>query len=318
MKMKLLLVLLSIIFMPSSILAQKKSKSTCEYIKNEIDPFTKKIEARTEPYYLVFKKDINLNTYGPSRAIINVVGVNEENQNQLLFNMYFWNAGTENFTGIYLLLQNDQVVDLNTRKHANIEFESDWSISWQFYDIPDSAWLMLKLNPIKTMRIYLSSATSVDVQIMEENQNAIMKAVSCIDELNIPKPEAPNIIKETSINKDQTNTNPTEKSRFIRYTPEHKEMLFNSWKLSLCTENSVSVKCPEYHMTINRDGSYNFNLDASASSPVKSGTYQIINENFILFIKPDGPPETFEIIQAKENVLELKTGSKTRIFTIHD
>jgi hypothetical protein len=181
MKPKLFLMMFLILGV-GNIFAQK---SDCKYAINKIDEFTKEKTVYTKDN-LMYKEGTLFSRVEIHDQAINVNGVNKIEISMMCNepSSFGWFG---NFSSILLSLENDNVVTLKTEGDTPYNYSNDapWQTYWQFFYLSESDWLLVKNNPIKSVRIITNYIH--DIKIKKENSRSLSEAINCIDILNIPK-----------------------------------------------------------------------------------------------------------------------------------
>jgi hypothetical protein len=172
-----------------------ESETSCKYEKDLIDDFTKKRIVLTKPGTLIETKMPDGSRAGFSNVCgSNINGVNGLKFSSGLANIISFNDGGASlgealkFDQVDILLENDEVVSLQDKEASEFSVStSEYSSSKLFTILDANIWNKLKTTPIKKMRVLLNSKEKPTQEIDKQFKNAIIKVISCIDALSIPK-----------------------------------------------------------------------------------------------------------------------------------
>ena len=175
---------------------QDESPVKCEYAKDDTDDFTKIRTVLTNPEVLF---DIQLNEI--ARNWLTICGSNINGNRGIQVNrvMIFNTKGKIDeeglkqllkFDKIDLMLENDEIISLKEEPSEFISNGAKTYFSYKLYTIrDDTIWNKLGTIPVKKIKISMNDNELDRQDIEDKYQQSFIKAINCINSLNIPKPE---------------------------------------------------------------------------------------------------------------------------------
>ena len=294
----------------------------CKFTINKTDDFTKKQIVRTKPLPLfenkagAFWNSALFNENG-TQVEFTVSADYEGGYRYLLFilNESKNAKNTEDYSKIDFLLTSGSIIEFSKPSNSGYNFKGA-NMYWRYYQLTDNQWSTFKTIPIKKIRLYYENNTQGDIDINKNYANNISKAITCIDDMNLPVSNGVNNNKNINDNLLNANTNDTIVEMPIPLNDTSTVTLFKQWKMVVQT-NKDGVPFKDFSLKILqqfKDGTFKVYTKLNNGKTLfYQGKFDIISDGKVLVYTPEkGNGWTDEVTKLtnKELVKKSKDGMK--------